>query len=159
MWRFVGSPKRGGHKMKALNALALITVLAVISPAQRSQNNSDEKLKARNAPGVFIYSASAFGPDKNGNSNLTIEVGNIGSKTLNGITWEYQAVGLPIDRRVNTSFRNNELKLTAGGRIKLTQPVHYYSDKFVVGFTFDTVRVMHVDYEGGESWDRPANDD
>ena len=40
--------------MKSLAALLLTVTLATIALAQRAQNNTDEKLQARNAPDVFF---------------------------------------------------------------------------------------------------------
>ena len=145
--------------MKSLGALLLTVTLATIALALRAQNNTDEKLRARNAPDVFIYSASAFGPDKNRDSNFTIEVGNTGTKTIAAIEWEYylsrDAAGTA--QRDNRTFRNNKMKLAPDERRKLTQQVHHYTDRFVTGFNLDTVRIMRVEYEDGSSWQRPAD--
>lgn len=145
--------------MKSFGALTLIAALAIVSLAQRAQNNSDEKLRARNALGVFTYSASAFGPDKNGDSNFTIEVGNTGTQTIVAIEWEYylsrDVAGFT--QRGNRTFRDNQLKLVPDERRKLTHQVHHYTDKFVTGFNLDTVRIMRVEYEDGSSWQRPED--
>ena len=145
--------------MKSFGAVILAAVLATIAFAQRAQNNTDEKLRARNAPDVFIYSASAFGPDKNGDSNFTIEVGNTGKKTIAVIEWQYyqspEATGSA--PRDNTTFLNNKLKLAADERRKLTKQIHRYTDKFVTAFNLDTVRIMRVEFEDGSSWQRPAD--
>src|SRR5229473_6922658 len=114
--------------MKSLGALFLAVALATIALAQRARNNTDEKLRARNAPDVFIYSASAFGPDKNGDSNFTIEVGNTGVKAITAIEWEYLSRD---DSRYDTGadrkFRNDKLTLLPNQRRKLTQHVHHYT--------------------------------
>lgn len=145
--------------MKTLSTLILIAGLAAVALAQRAQNNTDEKLKARNAPGTFVYSASAFGPDKDGDSHLTIEVGNTGTKTIAAIEWEYYAANdaAADSVRRNVSFRSEDLKLTPDKRSKLTRRVHHYSDKFVTSFNLDTVRITRVEYEDGSSWQRPAD--
>jgi hypothetical protein len=144
--------------MKALSAVTLIAALAIVVLAQRAQNNTDEKLRARNAPDVFIYTASAFGPDKNGDSNFTIEVGNTGAKAITAIEWEYLSRD---DSRYDTGadrkFRNDKLTLLPDQRRKLTQHVHHYTDKFVVEFHLDTVRITRVEYEDGSSWRGPAD--
>ena len=144
--------------MKALAALTLISLLALVTVAQRGQNNTDEELAARNAPDVFIYSASAFGPDKNRDSNFTIEVGNTGTKTITAIEWEYyfsRDVG-DRDTPLTEMFRDAKLNLHPNARTKLTQHVHRYTDKFVTSFGLSTVRIMRVEYEDGSSWRRPA---
>lgn len=145
--------------MKCLGALILTIALATIPLAQRAENNTDEKLRARNAPDVFIYSASAFGPDKNGDSNFKIEVGNTGTKTIAIIEWEYypapDAAGSTT--RDKRTFHNNKLKLVPDERRKLTSQVHHYTDRFVTGFNLDTVRIMRVEYEDGSSWQRPGH--
>ena len=138
---------------RPLSSLALIAALAVFGLAQRAQNNTDEKLAARNAPDVFIYSASAFGPDKNGDSNFTIEVGNTGSKGITSIEWEYYPAG-DVDSRGVSAFRDGTLKLLPNQRRKLTQRVHRYTDRFVTSFNLDTVRIVRVEYEDGSSWRR-----
>ncbi len=144
--------------MKTLNALALIATLAVIAFPQRAQNNTDEQLQRRNAPDVFVYTASAFGPDEKGDSHFTIEVGNTGAKTITAIEWEYNfsrdVAGR--DRPFTGTFRNIKLELLPDERTKLTQQVHHYTDKFVTSFNLATVRIMRVEYEDGSSWQRPA---
>ena len=144
--------------MKVLAGLTLISLLTLIAAAERSQNNTDEQLEARNAPDVFIYRASAFGPDKHGDSNFTIEIGNTGQKTITAIEWEYYS---PHDidgddTTVTRTFSDRRLNLHPGARIKLTQHVHRYTDKFVTTFGLGTVRIMRVDYDDGSSWRRPA---
>lgn len=140
---------------KASAAAALIAALAILALAQRAQNNTDEKLKARNAPGVFIYSASAFGPDKNGDSHFTIEVGNTGAKAINSIEWEYYRSGesQSLDAK-GEKFRDDKLKLLPDERRKLTGQVHRYTDDFVKSFNLDTVRIIAVEFEDGSSWQR-----
>ena len=139
--------------MKTLSVVTLIAALAIIALAQRAQNNTDEKLRARNAPDVFIYSASAFGPDKNGDSNFAIEVGNTGAKAITAIEWEYLSRDYSrYDTGVDRQFRNDKLTLLPDQRRKLTQHVHHYTDKFEVEFHLDTVRITRVEYEDGSSW-------
>lgn len=143
--------------MKSLS-LVLIGALAVVAPGQRAQNNTDEKLKARNAPGLFIYSASAFGPDKNGDSNFTIEVGNTGAKTITEVEWEYfshDEAGYGAQAR--HIFRNERLKLVPNERSKLTQHARHYTDKFVTAFHLDAIRITRVEYQDGSTWRRPED--
>jgi hypothetical protein len=144
--------------VKTLTGLILIALLALVAVAERAQNNTDEQLRARNAPDVFIYRASAFGPDKNRDSNFTIEVGNTGAKTITAIEWEYyfSRDGGDRDTQVTETFRDTRLNLRPNARTKLTQHVHRYTDKFVTSFGLGTVRIMRVDYEDGSSWQRPA---
>jgi|GEM_PF-1683972 len=138
-------------------ALALIGTLVVVATAQRAQNNTDEQLKARNAPDLFVYGVSAFGPDKNGDSNFTIEVGNTGKKTIAAIEWEYySSLEDAGSDAVSERFRNEKLTLLPEKRSKLTQRAHRYTDKFVASFRLDTVRIMLVEYENGSSWRRPS---
>jgi hypothetical protein len=146
----------GRQLVKALAALTLISVLALGAVAQRAENNTDEQLAARNAPDVFIYSASAFGPDKNRDSNFTIEVGNTGAKTITVIEWEYYfSHDGDREKQDTETFREPRLNLQPGARTKLTQHVHRYTDKFVTNFGLSTVRIMRVEYEDGSSWRRP----
>lgn len=142
--------------MKTLFLITLLGLLAITATGQRAQNNTDEKLKARNAPDVFIYSASAFGPDKNGYSHFTIEVGNTGSKTITVIEWEYYRRGTDqsYEPRSEAKFRNDKLNLLPDERRKLTEQVHRYTDDFVKSFNLDTVRITSVEYEDGSTWKR-----
>ncbi len=145
--------------MKTISAILLTAALAATAAAQRAKNNTDEELRARNAPDLFLYSASAFGPDKDGDSNFTIEVGNTGSKTIIAVEWEYYAnrEAPEIERRMTTMFRNEDLKLLPDRRTKLTHKVHHYTDKFVTSFKLETVRIVRVEYDDGSSWQRPAD--
>lgn len=146
--------------MKSLSAIAMIAVLALAASAQRAQNNTDEQLKARNAPDVFVYSASAYGPDKKGDSNFTIEIKNTGSKTIKAIDWEYILPEMVPghDKGSPVKFRGQDLKFRPDEKRKLTSPVHYYADKFVTNFRLDTLRITRVEYEDGSSWQRQPED-
>ena len=141
--------------MKAFTLMTIIAALAVGSLGQRAQNNTDEKLKARNAPDVFIYSASAFGPDKSGDSHFTIEAGNTGTKIITVIEWEYYRRGEgQYEPRSEARFRNDKLKLLPDERRKLTEQVHRYTDDFVKSFNLDAVRITSVEYDDGSKWKR-----
>lgn len=142
--------------MKSLLMITAIAALAICAVAQRAQNNTDEKQKARNAPGVFIYGASAFGPDKNGDSHFTIEVGNTSAKTITEIEWEYyrRGEGQSEELRSEAKFRNDALQLRPDERQKLTREMHRYTDDFVKSFNLDTVRITFVEYEDGSTWKR-----
>ena len=144
---------------KTSAAITIIVTLAILALAQRAQNNTDEKLKARNAPGVFIYSASSFGPDKNGDSHFTIEAGNTGAKTINSIEWEYYRSddGSAYAVTASEKFRSDKLKLLPDERRKLNGQVHHYTDDFVKSFNLDTVRIIAVEFEDGSSWQRKAD--
>ena len=146
--------------MKTLSAIALIAMLALAALAQRAQNNTDEQLQARNAPDVFVYSASAYGPDKNGDSNFTIEVKNMGAKTITVIEWEYILPEMVsgYEKGSHIKFRSDDLKLRPEEKKKLTRPVHHYANKFVTNFRLDTLRILRVEYEDGSSWQRPEDD-
>src|SRR2546421_7706383 len=146
--------------MKTLSALALILAMTFAAAAQRAKNNTDEELKARNAPDLFVFSASAFGPDKRGDSNFTIEVGNMGQKTITAIEWEYytRREAAASNGRSNLTFRDGELKLRPTERKKLTEKVHYYTDQFVTSFGLSTIRITRVEYEDGSVWKRPADE-
>jgi hypothetical protein len=146
--------------MKTLSAFALIAMLALSALAQRAQNNTDEQLGARNAPDVFVYSASAYGPDKNGDSNFTIEVENTGAKTITAIDWEYILPEMVsgYEKGSHIKFRSDDLKLRPEEKKKLTRPVHHYANKFVTNFRLNTLRILRVEYEDGSSWQRPEDD-
>ena len=114
---------------------------------------------ARNAPDVFIYGASAFGPDRNGDSHFTIEIENLGARTITGIEWEYDPArgGAEYDARGRTTFRDETPRMLPNQRRKLIRQVHRYTDSFVKNFHLDTVRILRVEYEDGSLWQRPAN--
>src|SRR5207302_11195317 len=130
--------------MKALGTLSLIAALTIGALAQRAQNNTDEKLRARNAPDLFVYSASAFGPDKGGNSHFTIEIGNTGSKTITAVEWEYYRRIEGQSSESKNKFRGDKIRLLSSERRKLTGEVHQYTDDFVKSFNLDTVRITRV---------------
>src|SRR5215216_429109 len=126
--------------MKTLSAIALIAILGLAALAERAQNNTDEQLRARNAPDVFVYSASAYGPDKKGDSNFTIEVKNTGAKTITAIEWEYILPEMVsgYEKGSHLKFRSDDMKLRPDEKRKLTKSVHHYADKFVTNFRLDT---------------------
>lgn len=144
--------------MKIPGLFILIAAIGFAALAQRAQNNTDEQLKARNAPDVFVYKASAYGPDKERNSNFTIEVGNTGAKTISVIEWEYDSPDTIAGRGNQLKFRSGDLKLRPEDKKKLTEKVHHYTDKFVTSFRLGTVRILRVEYDDGSSWQRPADD-
>jgi hypothetical protein len=146
--------------MKTLGIFALIAMLGLAALAQRAQNNTDEQLQARNAPDVFVYSASAYGPDKKGDSNFTIEVKNTGAKTITAIEWEYILPEMVpgYDKGSHLKFRSDDMKLFPEEKKKLASAVHHYADKFVANFRLDTLRILRVEYEDGSSWQRPSDD-
>jgi len=145
--------------MKTLSTLIIIAALSIVVLAQRAQNNSDEKLRARNAPDLFVFSASSYGPDKSGDSHFTIEVGNTGSKTITAIEWEYYRAIEGQSTKSKDKFRSDKIRLVSNERQKLTDKVHHYSDDFVKSFNLDTVRIMRVEYEDGSSWQRQTDRD
>jgi hypothetical protein len=145
--------------VKILNIVALSVALAIIGLAQRAKNNTDEQLKARNAPDLFVYKVSALGPDEHRDSQFTIEVGNTGSKTITAVEWEYYSPrdSGEVEKRSTTMFRNVDLKLLPDQRTKLTHKVHHYTDKFVTSFNLESVRIVRVQYDDGSFWQRPAD--
>src|ERR1044071_5680713 len=119
--------------MKSLAAMFVIAMACAGAAAQRAQNNTDEQLQARNAPDVFGYKASAFGPDKNRDSNFTVEVGNTGEKIIKAIEWEYILPEMVpgYDKGSHIKFRSDDLKLAPQERKRLTGSVRHYADRFV----------------------------
>src|SRR5690349_18203369 len=102
---------QGVTKMKSLGALTILIALALIAVAQRAQNNTDEALKARNAPDLFVYQASASGSDGQGRSSFTIEVGNNGTKAIRAIEWEYASPEAVAGYGDHLKFRSGDLKI------------------------------------------------
>lgn len=144
--------------MRSLGVLIIVTALALVAVAQRAQNNTDDALKARNAPDVFVYKASAIGSDGQRSSSFTIEVGNTGAKTISAIEWEYaspEAIGGQGDR---LRFRSGDLKIGPKEKKSLTKEVPHYTVGFVTSFNLSTVRLLRVEYDDGSVWQRPADD-
>jgi hypothetical protein len=144
--------------MKSLSAIIIITALALVAVAQRAQNNTDEALKARNAPDVFVYTASATGSDGKRSSSFTIEVGNNGTKGISAIEWEYNSPEAVAGYGDHLRFRSSDLKIRPEERKKLTKEVQHYTSTFVISFTLSVVRIMRVEYDDGSVWQRPADD-
>lgn len=144
--------------MKSISVLIIITALALVAIAQRAQNNTDEALKARNAPDVFVYSASASGSDGKRSSSLSIEVGNNGTKGISAIEWEYGSPEAVAGHGDHLRFRSADLKIRPEERKKLTKEVQHYTPGFVTGFSLSAVRLMRVEYDDGSVWQRPADD-
>ena len=144
--------------MTTLGMLIIALALAPVAVAQRAQNNTDEALNARNAPDLFVYKASAFGPDVKQNSNFTIEVGNTGKKVSSAIEWEYDSPEAIAGYGHHLKFRSADLKLGPEAKKKLTREVHHYTDRFVTSFNLSTVRILRVEYDDGPVWQRPADD-
>jgi hypothetical protein len=149
---------QGVNEMKNLGALIMLTALALVAVAQRAQNNTDEALKARNAPDVFVYQVSAFGPDAKRNSSFTIEVGNTGKKGISAIEWEYNSPEAVAGYGDHLKFRSSDLKIRPEEKKKLTKEVHHYTAGFVSSFSLNTVRILRVEYDDGSTWQRPADD-
>ena len=144
--------------MKSLGALTILTALALVAGAQRAQNNTDEALKARNAPDVFVYQASASGSDGKRSSSFTIEVGNNGTKGIRAIEWESNSPEAVAGHGDHLRFRSGDLKIKPEERKRLTKEVHYYTARFVTSFNLSTVRLLRVEYDDGSAWQRPADD-
>lgn len=144
--------------MKSLSALIIITALALVAVAQRAQNNTNEALKARNAPDVFVYQASASGSDGKRSSSFTIQVGNNGTKGISAIEWEYHSPEAVAGYGDHLRFRSSDLKFRPEERKKLTKEVQHYTARFVSNFALSAVRIMRVEYDDGSVWQRPADD-
>ena len=144
--------------MKNLGVLILVTALALVAVAQRAENNTDEALKARNAPDVFVYKASASGSDGQHSSSFTIEIGNTGKKEIRAIEWEYASPEAVAGYGDHLKFRSGDLKIKPEERKKLTREVHHYTVRFVTSFNLSTVRLLRVEYDDGSVWQRPADD-
>src|SRR5262249_50655755 len=97
--------------MKSLGVLIIVITLALAHVAQRAQNNTDEALKARNAPDVFVYAASGYGSDGKGSSSFTIEIGNNGKKDINAIEWEYASPEAVAGYGMALKFRSDDLRI------------------------------------------------
>ena len=148
--------------MKIITALVLILTACCFVSAQegRALNNTDEQLKARNAPDLFVLGVSAFGRDRRGRTSFVIEVQNMGEKTIIAFDWEY-APAHPIGKyRAGNplKLRSDEEKIRPGEKKKLTEQVGEYTDELVTSFRLNSVRIIRVEYEDGSSWQRPAEE-
>ncbi|HJQ70785.1 MAG TPA: hypothetical protein VKA70_17555 [Blastocatellia bacterium] len=148
--------------MKIITALVLTLTACCFAAAQegRALNNTDEQLKARNAPDLFVIGVSAFGRDRRGRTSFVIEVQNMGEKTITAFDWEY-APARPIGKyRAGNplKLRSDEEKIRPGEKKKLTEQVAEYTDELVTSFRLNSVRIVRVEYEGGSSWQRPAEE-
>ena len=143
--------------MKILGSLILVTVLAFVAVAQRAENNTDEALKARNAPDVFVYKAAASGSDGQHGSSFTIEVGNMGKKVISAIEWEYNPPEAVVGDRGHLKFRNADLELQPQEKKSLTREVRQYTVNLVASFNLSTIRILRVEYDDGSAWQRPAD--
>ena len=148
--------------MKIITASVLIIAACCLALAQegRALNNTEEQLKARNAPDLFVVGVSAFGRDRKGRTSFVIEVQNLGDKTITAFDWEY-APERPIGKyRAGNplKLRSDEEKIRPGEKKKLTEQIGEYTDELVTSFRLNSVRVMRVEYEDGSSWQRPAGE-
>jgi hypothetical protein len=144
--------------MKSISTLIIIIALALVAVGQRAQNNTDEALKARNAPDVFVYSASATGSDGKRSSSFTIEVGNNGTKGISVIEWEYHSPEAVAGYGDQLRFLSRDLKIKPEERKKLTKEVQHYTSRFVASFSLSAIRLVRVEYDDGSVWQRPPDD-
>jgi hypothetical protein len=146
--------------MRSLGVLTLIAALACVSTAQRADNNTDEQLRARNAPDLFVLSVTASGPGKSGRSTFNIDVQNMGAKTVTAIEWEYapaRSVGrYGADNPLK--FRNDETGIRPDKKVKLSKQVDLYVSPLITQFRLNSVRIMRVEYDDGSHWQRPSGD-
>jgi hypothetical protein len=150
------------HQMKIITATVLIIASCCLAAAQegRALNNTDEQLKARNAPDLFVAGVSAFGRDRKGRTSFVIEVQNLGDKTITAFDWEY-APAPPIGKyRAGNplKLRSDEEKIRPGEKRKLTELIDEYTDELVKSFRLNSVRIVRVEYEDGSSWQRSVEE-
>ena len=148
--------------MKIITALVLTLTACCFASAQegRALNNTDEQLKARNAPDLFVLGVSAFGRDSKGRTSFVIEVQNMGEKTITAFDWEY-APARPIGKyRAGNplKLRSDKEKVRPGEKKKVTERIGEYTDELVTSFRLNSVRIVRVEYEDGSSWQRPAEE-
>ena len=146
--------------MRYLSTLVLIAALALVAAAQRAENNTDEQLRARNAPDLFVLGVTASGPDRSGRSTFNIDVQNMGAKTVTAIEWEYapaNSVGrYGADNPLK--FRNAGANIRPDEKKKLSKQVNLYVSLLITQFRLNSVRVMRVEYDDGSHWQRPADE-
>ncbi len=149
--------------MKTIAALALIiTACCFAAAAQegRALNNTDEQLKKRNAPDLFVLGVSASGRDRKGRTSFVIEVQNLSQKAITAFDWEY-APARPVGKYREGSplkLRSDKEKILPGEKRKLTEQIGEYTDELVTSFRLNAVRIMRVEYEDGSSWQRPQEE-
>jgi hypothetical protein len=150
------------HCMKIITASVLMIAACCLAVAQegRALNNTEEQLKARNAPDLFVLGVSASGRDRKGRTSFMIEVQNLGDKTITAFDWEY-APARPIGKyRAGNplKLRSDEEKIRPGDKRKLTEQIDEYTDELVTSFRLNSVRIVRVEYEDGSSWQRPVEE-
>ena len=148
--------------MKIIAASVLILAACCFASAQegRALNNTDEQLKARNAPDLFVLGVSAFGRDSRGRTSFVIEVHNLGEKTITAFEWEYAPAPAVGKYRAGNplKLRSDKEKIRPGEKKKLTEQIGEYADGLVTGFRLNSVRIVRVEYGDGSSWRRPAEE-
>jgi hypothetical protein len=148
--------------MKIITLLAIALWAAPVGVAQegRALNNTDEQLRARNAPDLFVLGVSAFGRDAKGRTSFVIEVQNLGKRAITAFDWEYAPA--PAIGRYGADnplkLRSDREKIRPGERRKLTHRIDEYTDELVKSFRLNSIRIMRVEYEDGTSWQRPAEE-
>ena len=147
--------------MKSIAVLALIITafcFAVAAQEGRALNNTDEELKKRNAPDLFVLGVSASGRDRKGRTSFVIEVQNLSQKTITAFDWEY-APARPIGKYREGNplkLRSDEERIPPGEKRKVTELIDEYTDELVTSFRLNSIRIMRVEYDDGSSWQRPA---
>lgn len=148
--------------MKIIAASVLILAACCFASAQegRALNNTDEQMKARNAPDLFVLSVSAFGRDSRGRTSFVIEVHNLGEKAITAFEWEYAPAPAVGKYRAGNplKLRSDKEKIRPGEKKKLTERIGEYTDELVKSFRLNSVRIVRVEYEDGSSWRRPAEE-
>jgi hypothetical protein len=150
------------HRMKIITASVLMIAACCLAVAQegRALNNTEEQLKARNAPDLFVLGVSASGRDRKGRTSFVIEVQNLGDKTITAFDWEYAPARAIGKYRAGNplKLRSDEEKIRPGEKKKLTEQIGEYTDELVTSFRLNSVRIVRVEYEDGSSWQRPAEE-
>lgn len=148
--------------MKIITASVLMIAACCLAAAQegRALNNTEEQLKARNAPDLFVLGVSASGRDRKGRTSFVIEVQNLGDKTITAFDWEYAPAPQIGKYRAGNplKLRSDEEKIRPGDKRQFTEQISEYTDELVTSFRLNSVRIVRVEYEDGSSWQRPADE-
>ncbi|HVF89306.1 MAG TPA: hypothetical protein VNH22_04505 [Blastocatellia bacterium] len=136
-----------------MKLFASVMLIAALALAVAGQNYTDESRKARNAPDLFVLSVGGFGPDRNNQATYMLAVKNTGQKNITAVDWEY----LPPGQAAPMKFRNSDLKIAPGARIKISKRLAYPGNDLVTQFKLGAIRIMRVEYEDGPAWQRPSD--
>ena len=146
--------------MIARRIALFIPLLLLIAMLGLSQNKEYDQVA--NKAGVSIVKASfddAFYESRHVRSDyadFTIQVKNIGTKSITAIDWHYIFVDSVRGNRLydHLQFRTDDKRIKPGETKRLRKHIEgYFTPDYVRG----RVRIMRVEYDDGSVWVRPKS--